>query len=42
MNADGDLEEAKYNLNKAKDNCPFVQLLIAADGLASQMLENNK
>lgn len=42
MNADGDLEEAKCNFNMAKDNCPLLQLLIAADGLASQMLGNNK
>ena len=31
--------EAKGNFNKAKEICPMVQLLIAADGLASQVLE---
>ena len=31
--------EAKGNFNKAKEICPLVQLLIAADGLASQVLE---
>lgn len=34
-----DSYEAKGNFNKAKDICPMVQLLIAADGLASQVLE---
>ena len=34
--------EAKCNFNKAKEICPMVQLLIAADGLASQVLENKK
>ena len=32
--------EAKGNFNKAKEICPMVQLLIAADGLASQVLES--
>lgn len=32
--------EAKGNFNKAKEICPLVQLLIAADGLASQVLES--
>ncbi len=40
MNADGDLEEAKCNFNKAKEICPLLSLLIASDGLASQVLEN--
>ena len=31
--------DAKGNFNKAKEICPMVQLLIAADGLASQVLE---
>ena len=32
--------EAKGNFNKAKSLTPLVQLLIAADGLASQILEH--
>ena len=31
--------DIKGNFNKAKEICPMVQLLIAADGLASQVLE---
>lgn len=34
-----DSYEAKCNFNKAKEICPLLSLLIAADGLASQMLE---
>ena len=34
--------DIKGNFNKAKEICPMVQLLIAADGLASQVLENKK
>lgn len=29
--------DLKGNFNKARENCPMVQLLIAADGLASQL-----
>ena len=35
-----DSYEAKGNFNKAKEISPMVQLLIAADGLASQVLES--
>ena len=35
-----DSYEAKGNFNKAKEICPMVQLLIAADGMASQVLES--
>ncbi len=31
--------EAKGNFNKAKEITPLVQLMIATDGLASQILE---
>ena len=34
--------EAKGNFNKAKEICPMVQLLIAADGLASQVWKEIK
>ena len=34
--------DIKGNFNKAKEICPMVQLLIAADGLASQVLECKK
>ena len=34
--------DIKGNINKAKEICPLVQLLIAADGLASQILEGKE
>lgn len=37
-----DSYEAKGNFNKAKENSPLLSLLIAADGLASQVLESKK
>ena len=37
-----DSYDAKGNFNKAKENSPLLSLLIAADGLASQVLEAKK
>ena len=34
--------EAKGNFNKAREICPLVQLLIAADGLASHLMESKQ
>ena len=32
--------EAKSNLNVAKERCPLLSLVQAADGLAANLLEN--
>jgi hypothetical protein len=34
--------EAKANLNAAKEQCPLLAVLQAADGLASALLEKKK
>ena len=34
--------DAKANLNKAKEICPLVSLIQAADGLASNLLERKE
>lgn len=33
-------DEAKSNLNVAKERCPLLSLIQAADGLAANLLEN--